>query len=598
MRNISFVLLALLLAGSNVAHAQVRLVARTGDASPGVAGTFLGFDAPAINAAGQVAFGGTSDDGEFNFTDGLWSEGDGIGALRAVALEGTPAPTAGGLNFTGFYDPERSYLFNDLGDVAFLGELSGFIHAIYTDRERGVGPALLEIARNGQPAVDTGAGRTYNGLDLLAMGRIHSGTAFKAHLAPGDAPNNFPSEGVYNEGFAVVLGNVAEVADTAPGTVRPSVGGGLALFTEFRAPTINDSGHVAFSATTNAGSSVGSIGGEGIWATSPGETLRGVALAGQPAPGTSTTFSIIFGRSFEYDSTAVINDDGDIAFTATLNGLISGGLRVGAWVERDGVVQKVAYESEAAPETASTFNRINEPLIDAEGLAVFGATLVSGGDGVWRETAPGVLDMLALEGAPAPGTALNYLNILDLAINRPGRVAFRAQLSDIGSTALFSTDDAGVVHKIAAKGDVVDVEGSSMRVDELFFQGITGSVSGPAGGVGSGLSDSGQLAAVLRGEILDEELEPTGEFLDALVVIDGPIGCAPGDFDCDGNVDGDDFLVWQRNHNVGDLADWRMHFGMGGGVQAVPEPGSSALVLLAITTAAMRRGRGHRATSR
>jgi hypothetical protein len=55
---------------------------------------------------------------------------------------------------------------------------------------------------------------------------------------------------------------------------------------------------------------------------------------------------------------------------------------------------------------------------------------------------------------------------------------------------------------------------------------------------------------------------------------------APGDFDADGDADGNDFLVWQRGlgstHDATDLADWRAAFG--GAVAAVPEP--SGLVLM------------------
>ncbi len=43
-----------------------------------------------------------------------------------------------------------------------------------------------------------------------------------------------------------------------------------------------------------------------------------------------------------------------------------------------------------------------------------------------------------------------------------------------------------------------------------------------------------------------------------------------GDFDEDGDVDGGDFLLWQRDTNVGDLADWKLNYGStgsgGGGV--------------------------------
>jgi hypothetical protein len=55
----------------------------------------------------------------------------------------------------------------------------------------------------------------------------------------------------------------------------------------------------------------------------------------------------------------------------------------------------------------------------------------------------------------------------------------------------------------------------------------------------------------------------------------------PGDFDGDGDVDGRDFLIWQRNPSVGNLADWQTNYGQSTlfTSRAVPEP--SACVCLA-----------------
>jgi fibronectin-binding autotransporter adhesin len=59
----------------------------------------------------------------------------------------------------------------------------------------------------------------------------------------------------------------------------------------------------------------------------------------------------------------------------------------------------------------------------------------------------------------------------------------------------------------------------------------------------------------------------------------------PGDFNLDGRVDGTDFLLWQRNHAVGNLADWRANFGAGAAsaaTGAVPEPNSVVLLVAAV----------------
>jgi len=60
-----------------------------------------------------------------------------------------------------------------------------------------------------------------------------------------------------------------------------------------------------------------------------------------------------------------------------------------------------------------------------------------------------------------------------------------------------------------------------------------------------------------------------------------------GDFDSDGDVDGADFLEWQRdfaNLGAGGLADWEANFGAGvpavAAASAVPEPSAIALLML------------------
>ncbi len=57
-----------------------------------------------------------------------------------------------------------------------------------------------------------------------------------------------------------------------------------------------------------------------------------------------------------------------------------------------------------------------------------------------------------------------------------------------------------------------------------------------------------------------------------------PVAQAPGDFDNDGDVDGRDFLAWQRGESpdplsAGDLADWQLNYGTSGlSAISVPEP--------------------------
>jgi hypothetical protein len=81
---------------------------------------------------------------------------------------------------------------------------------------------------------------------------------------------------------------------------------------------------------------------------------------------------------------------------------------------------------------------------------------------------------------------------------------------------------------------------------------------------------------------------------------DGRVGtvlyeaAADGDFDNDGDVDGRDFLVWQRNPSVGNLADWQANYGTGPltselAAASVPEPASVLLIACGLTLCGVRK---------
>ena len=73
----------------------------------------------------------------------------------------------------------------------------------------------------------------------------------------------------------------------------------------------------------------------------------------------------------------------------------------------------------------------------------------------------------------------------------------------------------------------------------------------------------------------------------------------PGDFDGDSDVDGRDFLVWQRGGSptslsAGDLSDWQNGYGTNplASINAVPEPTTAGLLVLAsVSVLGLRRPR-------
>jgi len=70
-----------------------------------------------------------------------------------------------------------------------------------------------------------------------------------------------------------------------------------------------------------------------------------------------------------------------------------------------------------------------------------------------------------------------------------------------------------------------------------------------------------------------------------------------GDFDNDDDVDGADFLRWQRDTSIGSLSDWEANFGATSALEAasaVPEPTTSALAILATISLLAGRHRSRR----
>jgi parallel beta-helix repeat protein len=86
-------------------------------------------------------------------------------------------------------------------------------------------------------------------------------------------------------------------------------------------------------------------------------------------------------------------------------------------------------------------------------------------------------------------------------------------------------------------------------------------------------SGTSQLAPLYD---LLKNLRPAGTGFDRGAYEYGATATTTGDFNADGQVDGRDFLVWQRNPSVGNLGDWQANYGVGASAglsrTAVPEP--------------------------
>jgi hypothetical protein len=95
---------------------------------------------------------------------------------------------------------------------------------------------------------------------------------------------------------------------------------------------------------------------------------------------------------------------------------------------------------------------------------------------------------------------------------------------------------------------------------------------------------------------------PGSLFDENAVVLSAFLPTLGGDFDLDGDVDGNDFLVWQRGGSptplsAADFNAWKTNFGAVSAAAAsgaVPEPSGGSLALAAIALACtFRRGSSH-----
>jgi hypothetical protein len=172
------------------------------------------------------------------------------------------------------------------------------------------------------------------------------------------------------------------------------------------------------------------------------------------------------------------------------------------------------------------------------------------------------------------------------ALNDAGQVAYLADL--VGADVTSANDDALFLFDpilggllIAREGDPFDVGNGDLRT----------------------VANNGILVSIGQTDDTPTSLAHDGTLAFRLAFTDGTSGLFTAsleftaDFDSDGDVDGRDFLKWQRGESpsplsAGDLADWQQNYGVGSLTAtsvAVPKPGSLALLGIFIMATPHRR---------
>jgi hypothetical protein len=182
-------------------------------------------------------------------------------------------------------------------------------------------------------------------------------------------------------------------------------------------------------------------------AADPEVSLRVAAMSGQQVPGLAN--GVVFSsfdstnNSFSWDTGPVLNGSGDLAFRADFReGFVPAGK--GICTRLAGVLGVAAREGAPAPGTAVNFLSFSPPLLNGAGHIAFVGRLESSpfvtDYGIWSSVT-GTLTLAAREGDPAPGVGVGVLfgdlepQTYTLHLNNNDHLAFDAGLAGAGVTA-------------------------------------------------------------------------------------------------------------------------------------------------------------------
>jgi hypothetical protein len=367
---------------------------------------------------------------------------------RTAALSGQQPPgTTAGVQFLSFDAPAV----DAGGRTEFRATLTG--PAVSGANDTGLwsegSGAQSRIAREGDNAPGTPPGTDFSFFSIAAFNSAGR-TAFFSGLT-GPLVDMTNDQGIWSDRAGPVA-LVARAGDQAPG-VPAGVN-----FAGFSRPVLDGAGRAAFWAMFT-GVGVDPTNDEGIYAERAG-VLTLIAREGDQAPDTPA------GVNFDTPGNPLINGLGEIALQASLTGMgINGTNNHGVWVEDAGVLSLVARSGNPAPGVAPdvSFAGFAGVTLNNAGQSAFLGVLTGMGvdstndAGIWSE-GPGALTLIAREGSPAAGTAVdvNFSSFFSPFLNGAGRTAFRATLTgmDVGASndrGLWS-EGPGVLTLIARKG--------------------------------------------------------------------------------------------------------------------------------------------------
>jgi hypothetical protein len=497
----------LILIGSEESISQTRVVASNGQVAHGIGETtytnvhgpyeFRGLADAVINNAGQVAFRGVFETADSDFSPepiANWLY-DADGQVNVVAWELGRVP---GIPQARTFEAMRApFLAND-GQILFTADTSVTAsRGIWSSRDGG--PVTLIAITDAQiPLASPGA--KFQSISVNPASTATGDVFF--HGTASTLPGGVFRLGIWHGQSFGDLRPIVEQKDQVPGFPIGSEFDGI------HEPEVTESGRVLFHATARQ---PGQPSTRGIWSYDAVGGLSFAVKQRDLAPGLPAGSTFAFGAPAQRIATAPSGRfafgsylDGPAITLATNYGLFAensdGAIRLVAW---KGQAAIGAPNGEVFHDFFITGNTQAFDINDAGNVAfmakINGTVDTATPLSIWSE-GMGSLKLVAMVGGSAPGYANDVLftNFMDpwgstypLVLNNQGRVAFRGRVSGPGITeanneGIWAQDRSGELRLIVKEGDTVETNPGEFRaIRSLRFVGDYGTHSG--------FNDNGQL---------------------------------------------------------------------------------------------------------
>jgi hypothetical protein len=440
----------------------------TGDAAPG-GGTFMSFNAPQIDADGNVAFTGST--APTNSGVGLW-------APSATAPLGLVAKVGVNISANGL----SGFAMNPSGQLAFAAETGLWAY----DRANG----MHTLMQKDGVAPGTGGAQfreVYGGGNSFRSYSVVSPTGQVVFQAPLKLGTGSPVVTEANDhgfwsGPAGSNGATVNLLREGP---APGMPDNWNIWDYASVVRVNGAGQTAVSLAAGTGFHPPS----GIWRSS--------------SPG---SWQLLAGTGATYDevSSLAMNGAGDVAFYARLAG--SGTPSVRARREATGLTNELARAGQVAPGAGGNFVNFFNPVAAGDGSILFFGDVNGGiGSGLWRADANNNVTLLGLSKQDAPGLpGYKYGNFSGLggtlAGNDAGDILFGTGITDdpnnpVGSKFALWFHDGDTDLTSYVMGTGLPLPGDGRTVSTF---SVVGFGSNNQDGAGSPLNDAGQFAALVE----------------------------------------------------------------------------------------------------